>query len=56
MRKIGNIVLETPRLKIVTFQKESINKLVGFWRGAVIEKYGPGDTKTGNSEFLKVSC
>ena len=55
MRKIGNMVLETPRLKVANFLKESINKLIGFWRGAVIEKYGLGDAQTGNSEFLKVS-
>ena len=55
MRKTGNMVLETPRLKVVNFLKEPINKLSGFWRGAVIEKYVHRDTKARNSEFLKVS-
>ena len=47
------MVLETPKLEIVNFIKETIDKLIGFWRVVLIEKYVPGGAKAGNSKFLK---
>ena len=35
------------------FIKETIDKLIGFWRVILIEKYGPGGAKAGNSKVLK---
>ena len=47
------MVLETPKLEIVNFIKETMYKLIGFWRVILIEKYGPGGADAGSIEFIK---
>ena len=43
-----NVVLEAPNLEIVSSSRNFINELLGFWRGAVNDKCGPGGSKARN--------
>ena len=51
--KLGNMVLEAPRLEVVNFIKECNEELTGFWRCAQNRKYASGDAKAGNIKFIK---
>ena len=48
-----NLALEAPGLGMRHFVKRSIEKMIGFWRGAQNEKSGPGGAGARNDIFCE---